>query len=53
VYLLKHTQVIADAFNQTVTRASFKRIQGLSWLNDEVINMYMQVERRKLLYNSV
>jgi hypothetical protein len=41
--ILMWVQVIVDAFNQSVTRASFKRIQGLAWLNDEVINMYMQV----------
>jgi Ulp1 family protease len=36
-------QIVADAFAATLTRASLRRLHGLEWLNDEVINMYMQV----------
>lgn len=39
-------QVVATAFAATLKRESLKRIQALNWLNEEIINMYMQVHLR-------
>ena len=38
-----HFQVLVDAFNIPITRKDLETFRGLNWLNDEVINFYMQV----------
>lgn len=47
----RDSEVLVDAFNSEVKRASLRRTRGLDWLNDEVINLYMLLllERDKLL----
>ncbi|XP_076468397.1 sentrin-specific protease 1-like isoform X3 [Babylonia areolata] len=37
------TQVLSEGFRLQLTRADFATLQGLNWLNDEVINFYMNM----------
>ncbi|XP_037076518.1 sentrin-specific protease 1-like isoform X2 [Pollicipes pollicipes] len=43
------TELLAEAFNQRITRHDLQTLKGLNWLNDEVINFYMNMimERSK------
>ncbi|XP_022913577.1 uncharacterized protein [Onthophagus taurus] len=43
------TEVLVSKFNMNITRADMGTLHGLSWLNDEVINFYMNliIERGK------
>jgi len=36
-------KVVASANKDSITRSSLKKLRGMSWLNDEIINMYMQL----------
>uniref|UniRef100_UPI00358F399D sentrin-specific protease 1-like isoform X2 n=1 Tax=Myxine glutinosa TaxID=7769 RepID=UPI00358F399D len=36
-------EVLSEAFRQTVTRKDIKTLHQLNWLNDEVINFYMNL----------
>lgn len=49
--LLKNppTQVLVEKFNTQITRHDISTLDGLNWLNDEVINFYMNllIERGK------
>lgn len=42
-------EVISEAFNLKVTRSDISRLQDSQWLNDEVINFYINIimERNK------
>lgn len=44
-------QILADEFNIKITRGHMHTLDGLNWLNDEVINFYMEliVKRSKEL----
>nr|CAB3265968.1 sentrin-specific protease 1 [Phallusia mammillata] len=46
-------QVLVEAFNISITREHMATLSGLNWLNDEVINFYMEliVERSKVTDN--
>ena len=37
------SMVLVDAFKIQITCKDIETLQGLNWLNDEVINFYMQV----------
>jgi len=37
------TQLMSEAFNQRITRHDLQTLKGLNWLNDEVINFYMNM----------
>ncbi|KAF5294198.1 hypothetical protein FQR65_LT10909 [Abscondita terminalis] len=43
------SEVLAQKFNLNITRADIQTLDGLNWLNDEVINFYMNllIERGK------
>lgn len=36
-------EVIANKFNMSITRQDLNTLDGLNWLNDEVINFYMEL----------
>ena len=36
-------QVLVDAFSIPITRKDLDTLRGLNWLNDEIINFYLQV----------
>lgn len=42
-------EVLANAFNISITRKDMQTLKGLNWLNDEIINFYMSLiaERSK------
>lgn len=42
-------EVLANAFNISITRKDIQTLRGLNWLNDEIINFYMSLiaERSK------
>uniref|UniRef100_A0A1Y1KKI8 Ubiquitin-like protease family profile domain-containing protein n=1 Tax=Photinus pyralis TaxID=7054 RepID=A0A1Y1KKI8_PHOPY len=44
------TEVLVQKFNLNITRADIQTLDGLNWLNDEVINFYMNllIERGKI-----
>ena len=37
------TELMAEAFNQRITRHDLQTLKNLNWLNDEVINFYMNM----------
>jgi len=37
------SEVLADAFNLKIQRRDIQTLGGLNWLNDEVINFYMNL----------
>eukprot|EP01117_Protostelium_nocturnum_P019120 TRINITY_DN8197_c0_g1_i2.p1 TRINITY_DN8197_c0_g1~~TRINITY_DN8197_c0_g1_i2.p1 ORF type:complete len:574 (-),score=241.18 TRINITY_DN8197_c0_g1_i2:408-2129(-) len=39
----RDTDVLAEKFNQKITRSDLSSLKGSSWLNDEVINFYMNI----------
>jgi sentrin-specific protease 1 len=39
----KKIQVLVDAYSIPISRKDLETLRGLNWLNDEIINFYMQV----------
>lgn len=37
------SEVLVEGFGQRITRRDFQTLKGLNWLNDEVINFYMNL----------
>ncbi len=41
--LAPNDEVLSNAFNISITRKDIQTLRGLNWLNDEIINFYMNL----------
>ncbi|KAG5191264.1 hypothetical protein JKP88DRAFT_259592 [Tribonema minus] len=48
------TDTVCESHDQQLQRSSYKRLMGLSWLNDEVVNYFLsKLTERTYSYNNV
>ncbi len=46
-------EVLANAFNISITRKDIQTLKGLNWLNDEIINFYMSLIAERSKQNDI